>query len=100
MSDENKRPALWVENIVSGKSFEPLIHIKLDDIVIGQMSVDEARQHAAQVFECAEAAESDAFVFKWLSRDIIGSDQDHRDNWDQIINEFKQFRDARRASKE
>jgi len=61
------------------------------------MSVAEARQHAAQVFECAEAAEGDAFVFQWLTRDIIGTEQDQQENWDEVIREFKKFRGSRSA---
>jgi len=83
-----------IVNIVSGSTFEPLVQIKWGDKE-GQLSVYEARQHAARVLEVAEAAESDAFVFHWLTRDIIGTAEDQKGNWEQVIAEFVKFRAAR-----
>lgn len=95
----NARPDLerhlWAESIVSGRTFEPLVNIRLDDINIGQFSPDAARQFAGQVFAAAEAAESDAFVFKWLTRDVIGTFEDDSENFKQIMDEFRAFREAR-----
>ncbi len=87
---------LWAESIVSGRTYEPLVNVRLGDKSIGQFSPEAARQYAGQLVEAAEAAESDAFVFKWLTRDIIGTDEDNAANFRIIIDQFKEFRDARR----
>jgi hypothetical protein len=89
---------LWVESLISGRTMEPLVEIHWGDAK-AQMSVDEARQHALAVLECAEAAVSDAFVFAWLTRDIIGTDEDAKGNWDEVISEFKKFRATRPRSR-
>ncbi|MCC6328950.1 MAG: hypothetical protein IT174_10570 [Acidobacteria bacterium] len=84
-----------VTSIVSGRTFEPLVQIDWGDLS-AQLGLREAREHALGILEAAEAAESDAFVFQWITRDIVGTSQDEKDNWRQIIEEFKQFRSARR----
>jgi hypothetical protein len=91
--DDNS--TIWVNSIVSGRTFEPLVEIVWGD-KRAQLSLEEARSHALYIIECAEAAESDAFVFQWLTRDVIGNSQDASENFQQIIQEFKQFREARR----
>ena len=83
-----------VVNIVSGRTFEPLVQLKWGEKE-GQLSVREARDHAARILEVAEAAESDAFVFHWLTRDIIQTEGEKGEAWDRIIQEFKAFREAR-----
>lgn len=85
---------MWVSSIVSGRTFEPLVEITWGDKK-AQFGLKEAREHALYILECAEAAESDAFVFKWLTRDVIGTAEDEKGNFDQIIAEFKKFREAR-----
>lgn len=66
------------------------------DVSIGQFTPDEAHQYAGQLYAAAEAAEGDAFVFKWLTRDIIGTPEDDQGNWRQVMDEFKTFRESRR----
>lgn len=85
---------LFVTSIVSGTTFEPLVELQWGEKKC-QMGLEEARGHALGILEACEAAESDAFVFQWLTRDIIGTAEDQRGNFEQIIAEFKQFREAR-----
>lgn len=85
---------IFVSSIVSGRTMEPLVEIQWGDRK-AQVGLEEARNHALHILECAEAAESDAFVFGWLTRDIIGTAEDERENFRQIIEEFKRFREAR-----
>lgn len=93
---EEKELELWAESIVSGRTFEPLINIRLGETSIGQFGPDEAREFAGHVFAAAEAAEGDAFVFKWLTRDVIGTPEDDLENWREIMEEFKAFRELKR----
>lgn len=106
-SDKEETPPLYntnsnefieVVNIVSGRTMEPLVEIRLG-IERAQLTVTDARQHAQYILEVAEAAESDAFVFQWLHRDIIGDDKDNKENWEKLIAEFQAFRDARRSNR-
>jgi hypothetical protein len=89
---------LFVTSIVSGRTFEPLVQIQWGDKSC-QMGLNEAREHALGILEAAEAAESDAFVFHWLMRDIVGTEQDEQENFQRVIAEFKAFREER-AKKE
>lgn len=93
-SPDNDGTMIEVLSIVSGRTFKPLVEIVWGDRRI-QMDLDEARKHALYIIECAEAAESDAFVFQWLTRDIIGTAADDQENFKQVIGEFKNFREAR-----
>lgn len=87
--------SLWAESIVSGRTFEPLVNVRLGETSIGQFTPEEARQYAGQLFEAAEAAESDAFVFKYLTKDVIGTFDDDTANFREIMDEFREFRAAR-----
>ena len=59
-----------------------------------QLRTKEARAHAMQLLEAAEAAESDAFVFHWLMRDAVNDK--NAENLERIMSDFQQFREARR----
>lgn len=96
MPNKQKDLTIGAESIVSGRNFEPLVNITFAGQSIGQFPPEAARQFAGQVLEAAEAAESDAFIFRWISKDIIGTAGDHAENYQKIISEFKAFRDARR----
>lgn len=93
-NDKNTGDAIWVKSLVSGRTFEPMIEFEWG-AQRAQLSLEEARNHALYILECAEAAESDAFVFQWLTRDIVGTAQDEKENFEQVIEEFKKFREAR-----
>ena len=92
--DKGSEGMIEVVNIVSGSTFQPLVQMRWGKME-GQLTVDEARQHALIILECAEAAESDAFVFHWLTRDVLETGDEKIKNWNHVIEEFKAFRDAR-----
>lgn len=50
---------LWHQSGVNRKG-EPFIQLMLDDAVVCQLSTEEARDHARNVLEAAEASEQDA----------------------------------------
>ncbi len=60
---------LWHQSGVNSKG-EPFVQLLRGETIIGQMSVTEARDHARAMTEAAEAAETDAFVFQWVTTQI------------------------------
>ena len=88
---------LWAESIVSGRTFEPLVNVRLGKENIGQFTPEGARQYAGQLLEAAEAAEGDAFVFHWLTKDVLETFDEKSENWKQIMEDFKAFRETRRT---
>jgi len=66
VAEEDK---IFVTSLVGYKTGEPLIEIELKGQK-AQMGVKQAREHALAVLECAEAAETDLFVFRWLTETI------------------------------
>lgn len=70
MSDE-KLPdnILWHQSGVNPKG-EPFVQLLRGTEIIGQMTVTEARDHARAMTEAAEAAETDAFVWKWITEKV------------------------------
>jgi len=70
MSDE-KLPdnILWHQSGVNQKG-EPFVQLLRGTEIVGQMSVAEARDHARAMTEAAEAAETDAFVFQWVTKQV------------------------------
>lgn len=94
MTKEKEEYFITARSMVSMKTLEPLVEIELAGEQT-QMGLSEAREHAMAILEAAEAAESDAFVFRWLTRDIIGTKDDEQDNFRAIIEEFRAFREAR-----
>ena len=88
-----------VTSMVSGRTLEPFVQISWGNYH-AQLTPEEARAHALIILECAEAAESDAFVFRWLTRDLIGTAADEAGEMQRIMDEFRQFREARISRKE
>lgn len=62
---------LYLESVVSAQTGEPRVNLTWESTRLGQLSVEEARQHALAVLEVAEAAEQDAFLFRWLQK-VVG----------------------------
>lgn len=60
---------LWHQSGVNTKG-EPFVQLIKGKKVIGQMSPDDARDHAHAVLEAAEAAEQDAFIFDWVQQKL------------------------------
>jgi hypothetical protein len=61
----------------------------------GQLSPEEARAHALKILECAESAETDAFVVEFFEKILKST----RDQAIQILMEFRNFREARYKEK-
>jgi hypothetical protein len=67
---EAKEKTLWVTSMYGFKTKEPLVVITMPGGEMLQMRTAEARSHALQVLECADAAESDAFVIEYLQAKV------------------------------
>lgn len=85
----SKPDTLWHQSGVNQKG-EPFVQLVKDGKVIGQMTPEEARDHANAVLQAAEAAETDAFLFQWaqttLGLDIHGAMA--------IMMDFRKWREA------
>ncbi len=88
-----------VSSIVSGRTLEPFVTITWGEYR-AQLTPEEARQHALIILECAEAAETDAFVFNWLTRDVVGTEAEKGEEFERIIGAFRAFREARIVRKQ
>jgi hypothetical protein len=60
---------LWHQAGINSKG-EPFVQLILGTKVIAQMTVPEARDHGMAIVEAAEAAETDAFVFEWVTKHV------------------------------
>jgi hypothetical protein len=95
ITDKRSTPEeINVTSLVSGRTLEPVVQIQWGEHR-AQLSPEEARQHALSILSCAEAAESDAFVFQWLTRDIVGTEAERAAEFERIMREFRGFREAR-----
>jgi hypothetical protein len=56
---------IWHQSGINQKG-EPFVQLLRGTDIIGQMSVQEARDHAQAMIEAAEAAETDAFIYQWV----------------------------------
>jgi len=84
---------LWATSLVSQSTKEGVVELRWGNRKM-QMSVAEARQHAMQVLEVAEAAETDAFLvafFQQLDNSFEGALR--------MLVKFREFREAREASR-
>ncbi len=88
MSDE-KLPddILWHQSGVNPQG-EPFVQLLKGGKVIGQMSVTEARDHARAMTEAAEAAETDAFIFTWVIKQVGAGPQQAAG----LIADFRRYR--------
>jgi len=63
----------------------------MDGKLIGQMDPEEARAHGLAMFEAAEAAEQDAFLYAWTMKTVgVGPVQAAG-----MLQEFRRWREAR-----
>ncbi len=60
---------LWHQSGVNAKG-EPFVQLLKGRKIIGQMTPEEARDHARAITEAAEAAEQDAFIFDWVCNQV------------------------------
>lgn len=61
-----------VSSMVASRTGEPAVMLQVGDRKPLQMGPDEARSIAAQLLECAEAAEQDAFLVAMATRELGG----------------------------
>ena len=88
MSDD-KIPSdiLWHQSGVNSRG-EPFVQLLRGETIIGQMSVTEARDHARAMTEAAEAAETDAFVFQWVTK-MVGAGPEQAAG---LLADFRRYR--------
>src|SRR6266478_8679287 len=60
---------LWHQSGVN-RDGEPFIQLILNDKVIAQQSIEQAREHARAMLEACEAAEQDAFMVHFLRKNV------------------------------
>jgi hypothetical protein len=95
ITDKKETPEMIeVKSLVSGRTMEPFVEIVWGE-QRAQLSLEEARNHALYILECADAAESDLFVFQWLTRDVVGTEADKQAEFQRVMREFQAFREAR-----
>ena len=79
MPDQKPKPAeqsvIWHQSGINLNG-EPFVQLLKNDQIIGQMTPEEARQHAHQVLEAAEASEQDAFLFNFARDEMKLEDMD------------------------
>jgi hypothetical protein len=79
-----------VESRVGYKTGEPLVQIVLRGERC-QLGVKEAREHAVAILTCAEAAESDLFIWRLMTERVgLATEQAA-----QVIGDFRKFRAER-----
>lgn len=86
-SPQNNPKQISMESIVSAFTGEPFVQLHWGELH-AQMTPDEARQHAFAILECAEAADSDAFLFHF-ARKRVGMDEERAAK---LIFSFREFR--------
>lgn len=84
---------LWHQSGVNSKG-EPFVQLIMDGKILGQMSTTEARDHARAVTETAEAAETDAFLYEFVTKNLQGTKQTAAE----LMTAFRRFREARGKS--
>lgn len=91
---DNKPKTIWTLSGVNSKG-EPFVQLRLEDKTLNQFTPAEAREFGQTVMECAEAADTDAFLFSFGTQQI-GLE---RDAAMMMIMEFRKWREARAGVK-
>lgn len=65
MSEQVQR--LWVRSILASRTRQGQVCIELNDQQIAQLTLDEARDFARNLAAAIEAAQSDEFLFSFLT---------------------------------
>ncbi len=81
---------LWHQSGVNPKG-EPFVQLVLNGKVVGQMTPTEARDHARAIMEASEAAETDAFLWEFVTRELGGTQEAAAG----MMVAFRRFREAR-----
>jgi hypothetical protein len=92
MSKKDK--TFWVTSLYGGKTREPRVNFAMPGGEYVQMSPEEARDLALNLLQCADAAESDGFVFEFI-KDKVGAPDEISAR---ILGEFREYRDKRRET--
>lgn len=85
MSDEEN--VLWHQSGVN-RDGEPFIQLILNDKVIAQQSIEQAREHAKAMLEACEAAEQDAFLVFFFTKQVGLSEKDAA----RVLVDFREWR--------
>lgn len=80
---------LWVRSQYGFNHRKPQVVITMPGGETLQMSPAEARHHALAVLECADAAESDAFIFEYLQAKVGLTDNQMA----QVLGDFRTWRE-------
>ena len=92
MSANPKEPLpdniIWHQSGINLKG-EPFVQLLRGTQVVGQMTPQEARDHAQAIIEAAEAAEQDAFLWSFAHEKLELTDQQAYG----LIIEFRKFRE-------
>jgi len=78
---------LWHQSGVNREG-APFVQLIRGMAVIAQMSVAEARDHARAMIEAAEAAETDAFIYKWVMEHVGAGEQQAAG----LLQDFRRYR--------
>jgi hypothetical protein len=81
---------IHITSLVSSRTKEGVVQLNWGDKK-AQFSAEEARKHALRIIECAEAAETDAFIVDFFVKEL-NQEFNHAVR---ILVEFRAFRDAR-----
>jgi hypothetical protein len=86
-----EKNTIWVTSLVSAKTGEGIVDFRWGE-THAQLTVAEARNHAAGVYEVAEAAETDAFIVEFFEKELNCD----RDKAIGILRAFRGYREKRR----
>ena len=90
--DHEKIPddVIWHQSGINLQG-EPFVQLLRGGQIIGQMSAEQARDHARAVLESAEAAEQDAFIFDWVTKHLDSGPQQAMG----LLQDFRAYRRER-----
>ena len=70
-----KETVIWHQSGINQKG-EPFVQLLKNEQIICQMTPEQARQHAHQVLEAAEASEQDSFLYNFATDEMGVKDVD------------------------
>lgn len=91
----NEQKELWVKSIYGKNSHQPFVELHYQDTVL-QLEPGKAREVARMLFESAEAAEQDAFLFEF-GMEEIGLPEGGAAS---LLHRFRAWREENRKQKE
>lgn len=81
---------IWMEAIISGRTKEGLVNLRWGNMT-AQLSIEAARQHAFDVLNTAEAAQSDAFLYHLFVEKLHANEA----GFYSIIQDFRAYRERK-----